>query len=202
MKRPEMKHSYVISSSYTSPSILSPLGSPTSQTPLSRPSAAIVTTTTTTSTTKKVPAKGGREAPVPQPTKPKRTRSRLQKTPSTKPLLRPNIQQTQPEPYPIPAHAYLPPPSPPAIPPSPRRSPYRSIHHLSTLSLTGRPPSRFRFWTTITADGAPPRDSWLESQRRKSKQRTWICWSFWIVIILLVTAVVVTILVLRSHGII
>ncbi|KAF2737701.1 hypothetical protein EJ04DRAFT_510135, partial [Polyplosphaeria fusca] len=44
-------------------------------------------------------------------------------------------------------------------------------------------------------------DSWLESQLKKKKQRTWMCWAFWLVFAILVAGVVVTILLLKSKGI-
>jgi t-SNARE complex subunit (syntaxin) len=55
--------------------------------------------------------------------------------------------------------------------------------------------------TTITAD-ASHRDSWLAQQQRKAKHRTWICWCFWIIFLLVVAGVVVTVLVLKAHKII
>ncbi|CAG5163920.1 uncharacterized protein ALTATR162_LOCUS6578 [Alternaria atra] len=45
-------------------------------------------------------------------------------------------------------------------------------------------------------------DSWLAQQQRKAKHRTWICWCFWIIFLLLVAGVVVTVLVLKAHKII
>ncbi|KAJ4299899.1 hypothetical protein N0V90_005146 [Kalmusia sp. IMI 367209] len=70
-----------------------------------------------------------------------------------------------------------------------------------TLGLSGRPQSRFKFWTSVTADPSH-RTSWLEGQRRKKRQRTWLCWAFWICLLLLVGGVVACILVLRSKHII
>lgn len=72
------------------------------------------------------------------------------------------------------------------------------------ISLTGRPKSSFRFWTTITAGNADVEtsDGWLESQNRKARQRTWICWAFWLGFIVIVVGVIVTVLVLRGKGII
>jgi hypothetical protein len=95
-------------------------------------------------------------------------------------------------------------------PKSPRRPSLAHIHapftrHGNasnlTIGLSGRPPSRFKFWTNITADPSN-RDSWLEGQRRKRRQRTWICWCFWIGFFVLVGGIVAAILVLRSKGII
>lgn len=45
-------------------------------------------------------------------------------------------------------------------------------------------------------------EDWLASQHRKARQRTWMCWFFWVVMIFLVTGVVVTVVVLRGKGII
>ncbi|KAF1952845.1 hypothetical protein CC80DRAFT_166826 [Byssothecium circinans] len=70
-----------------------------------------------------------------------------------------------------------------------------------TLGLSGRPQSRFKFWTSVSADPSN-RDSWLENQQRKSKQRTYMCWGFWGVVACLVAGVVATVLVLKQKGII
>jgi t-SNARE complex subunit (syntaxin) len=71
------------------------------------------------------------------------------------------------------------------------------------VSLSGRPKSAFRFWTTISADAATSRDSeWLEGQQRKARQRTWMCWLFWMVFLVVVVGAVVTVVVLRGKGII
>lgn len=45
-------------------------------------------------------------------------------------------------------------------------------------------------------------DSWLESQKKKQRQRTWICWSFWLCLGVLVAGIVVTLLILKGKGII
>jgi len=131
--------------------------------------------------------------------KPKRTRSKLHKTPSTRPLLRPTLHSPEP-PSPI---ALASPRAEAHAAHGPAPSPAKLFHHnLSTLSLGlysgfhNKP----KFWTTITAD-APRRDSWLVSQRRKARQRTWMCWLFWTGILTLVAAVVVTILVLKARRI-
>ncbi|KAL5118578.1 hypothetical protein ACEQ8H_003429 [Pleosporales sp. CAS-2024a] len=73
----------------------------------------------------------------------------------------------------------------------------------SSLSLSSRPRTLFKTWTTITgpANMVPHSESWLASQKQKSKQRTCICWCFWLVLIALVAAAIVTVLVLRAHGI-
>jgi hypothetical protein len=73
----------------------------------------------------------------------------------------------------------------------------------SSLSLSGRPRTLFKTWTTITgpANVCPHSESWLAGQKKKSRQRTWICWCFWLGLIALVAGVVVAVLVLRSHGI-
>lgn len=88
-----------------------------------------------------------------------------------------------------------------------RKSPLPSLRCPSALSLTGRPRSQFKSWTVITGgvrDHTNPcnRDSWLESQTRKSRQRAWMCWCFWIALLVLVAGVVVTMLVLKSKKII
>jgi hypothetical protein len=70
-----------------------------------------------------------------------------------------------------------------------------------TLGLSGRPPSRFRFWTSISAD-PHNRESWLEEQQRKKSKRTCMCWGFWLVFFAFVAGIVVTILLLKSKGII
>ncbi|KAK7186783.1 hypothetical protein DPSP01_001132 [Paraphaeosphaeria sporulosa] len=70
-----------------------------------------------------------------------------------------------------------------------------------TLAFSGRPQSRFKFWTSVTADPTN-RDSWLEGQRRKRRHRAWVCWTFWICLLLLVGGAVAAVLVLRSKGII
>ena len=71
------------------------------------------------------------------------------------------------------------------------------------VSLSGRPKSAFRFWTTISADAADCRDSeWLEGQRRKARQRTWMCWLFWMVFLVVVVGAVGAVVVLRGKGII
>ncbi|KAF1978907.1 hypothetical protein BU23DRAFT_190464 [Bimuria novae-zelandiae CBS 107.79] len=70
-----------------------------------------------------------------------------------------------------------------------------------TLGLSGRPQSRFKFWTSVSADPSN-RDSWLEGQRRKRRHRTWVCWGFWVCLLLLVGGIVATILVLKSKDII
>ena len=69
------------------------------------------------------------------------------------------------------------------------------------LSLSGRPKQSFRFWTTITAD-ASHSDSWLESQNKKSRQRTYMCWVFWMMFLVVVVGAIVTVLILRGKGII
>jgi hypothetical protein len=71
----------------------------------------------------------------------------------------------------------------------------------SSLSLTGRPRTMFKTWTEITANPVHS-DSWLAGQKKKHKQRAWICWCFWLGVIALVAGVVVAVLVLRAHGII
>jgi hypothetical protein len=70
-----------------------------------------------------------------------------------------------------------------------------------TLAFSGRPQSRFKFWTSVTADPTN-RDSWLEGQRRKRRHRAWVCWTFWICLLLLVGGAVAAVLVLKKEGII
>lgn len=77
------------------------------------------------------------------------------------------------------------------------------------ISLSGRPKSAFRFWTTITAgdvanetNAGIRNDSWLESQQRKARQRAWMCWAFWGVFLVVVVGAVVAVLVLRDRAII
>ncbi|KAF2644438.1 hypothetical protein P280DRAFT_545911 [Massarina eburnea CBS 473.64] len=70
-----------------------------------------------------------------------------------------------------------------------------------TLGLSGRPQSRFKFWTDVSADPSN-RDSWLEGQNRKRKQRTYMCWGFWGVVLLLAAGAVTAVLVLKSEEII
>ncbi|KAF3051269.1 hypothetical protein E8E11_010589 [Didymella keratinophila] len=99
-----------------------------------------------------------------------------------------------------------------SAPPSKRTSRFmaRNGSRLSLgISLSGRPKSAFRFWTTITAgdisdetNAGIRNDSWLEGQRRKARQRAWMCWAFWGVFLLLVVGAVVTVLLLREKNII
>ncbi|KAF2875913.1 hypothetical protein BDV95DRAFT_591334 [Massariosphaeria phaeospora] len=119
--------------------------------------------------------------------------------------------------YPSPQQNQTQPPNPPSPAPLPLSSTIRSpppahrakplTFHPSpssltlTLHLSGRPPSRFTFWTSVTADPST-RDSWLVAQRRKSRQRAWICWLFWLGLSALVAGVVVAVLVLRGKGVI
>ncbi|KAF2822432.1 hypothetical protein CC86DRAFT_78579 [Ophiobolus disseminans] len=130
------------------------------------------------STTPSAPA----PAPIQQKKIPKRQPSKLRKSPSTRST-----------------HPLLTPLSPPA-PPPPTKPPHRCPSSLS-LNLSGRSKAHFHTWTTITADAAR-RDSWLEAQNKKSRQRAWICWAFWGAVIVLVTGVVVAVVVLRAHGVI
>lgn len=69
------------------------------------------------------------------------------------------------------------------------------------VSLSGRPKSAFRFWTTIEAD-APNRDSWLEGERRKARQRAYMCWAFWGGFLVVVVGAIVAVLVLKGKEII
>ncbi|KAF2623191.1 hypothetical protein BU25DRAFT_184612 [Macroventuria anomochaeta] len=110
---------------------------------------------------------------------------------------------------------------PPSLPPTPKsttfapdvnslcskRTSRRFTRTLNTsrlslgVSLSGRPKNGFRFWTTIEANTGN-RDSWLESQQRKARQRTWMCWAFWMGFLVVVVGAIVTVLVLRGKGII
>ncbi|KAF2662036.1 hypothetical protein K491DRAFT_687020 [Lophiostoma macrostomum CBS 122681] len=45
-------------------------------------------------------------------------------------------------------------------------------------------------------------ESWLEEQQRKKSKRTCMCWGFWLVFFAFVAGIVVTILLLKSKGII
>jgi hypothetical protein len=75
------------------------------------------------------------------------------------------------------------------------------LRNPSTLSLSGRRGTVFKTWTEITANHASS-DSWLAGQKKKSKQRAWLCWCFWLTFMVLVAGVIVAVLVLKSHGII
>ncbi|KAF2010615.1 hypothetical protein BU24DRAFT_61806 [Aaosphaeria arxii CBS 175.79] len=70
-----------------------------------------------------------------------------------------------------------------------------------TLGFSGRPNSRFNFWTHVSANPAN-RESWLEEQKRKKSKRTCMCWCFWLVFLALVGGAVAAVVVLRSKGII
>ncbi|KAG9194421.1 hypothetical protein G6011_04456 [Alternaria panax] len=197
------KQSYV-QSSLSSPSH-SPLGSPTSQShpsPAFLPMVQLPSERSSFASSPPSPLSGQvRASQIPREKK-QRPRSKLQKTNSTKPLLRPTVSvQDKPSDR---DHDALSPPQRPLcpLPASPSRSFFRAPN-ISTfsLSLSGRPQSRFNFVTTITAD-ASHRDSWLAKQQRKAKHRTWICWCFWTIFLLLVAGVVVTVLVLKAHNII
>ncbi|KAL6706958.1 hypothetical protein ACN47E_004908 [Coniothyrium glycines] len=43
--------------------------------------------------------------------------------------------------------------------------------------------------------------SWLESQRRKKRQRSCMCWLFWGTVMLLVAGAVAAVVVLRKKGV-
>ncbi|KAF1916507.1 hypothetical protein BDU57DRAFT_234600 [Ampelomyces quisqualis] len=130
--------------------------------------------------------------------------SKLQKSPSrasTRPLL---VQLSQPQRQTCTYnHAHT-----PSSPESLGRPSLKSLRHTSflarrspsALSLSGRPGTMFKTWTTITANPAP-RDSWLAGQK-KSNQRTCICWLFWLCLMLVIVGVVVTMAVLKTHDII
>ena len=227
------KNEYVITSTLPFPEH-SPSGTPTAQThtetsqplrPLSpmRPLSLFF-----------APNTSPQEAPV--LAKQQKRRSRLQKTPSTKPLLRPDIPPptrtisirteratissrpgTQrsnltttiaPAPFstsssrPATQRSNFAPSTLTETPASPARSFFRTGNlSVLSLSLSGRPNSRFNFVTTISAD-ADHSDTWLMRQKKKERHRTWLCWAFWICLLLLVAAVVVTVLLLRAHHVI
>ncbi|EDU43753.1 hypothetical protein A1F97_02038 [Pyrenophora tritici-repentis] len=193
-------------------------------------------TTTTTSTQEKAP-------PSTPSSKQQKRRSKLHKSPSTKPLLRPEIFAPIPPPTrtisiktehtaitsrpgtqrsnATPSIAPAPFSSRPGTrrsnlapsirttqqyttspPISPARSFFRTgnISALS-LSLSGRPNSRFNFVTTISAD-VENSDTWLARQKKKERHRAWLCWAFWGVLALLIVSAVVTVVVLKAHGIV
>ena len=151
-------------------------------------------------------------APTPTSASQEQNTRHLHKSSSTTPLLRPSpLGPNSPPPPPSskPCKPLHPPPpiTPkmhrnPSFPSSPSR-PFFRAPNISTLSLslTGRPSSRFKFVTTITAD-ASHRDSWLVRQKKKERHRTWLCWAFWMVFMLLVAGIVATILILKSRKII
>ncbi|KAF1837123.1 hypothetical protein BDW02DRAFT_181301 [Decorospora gaudefroyi] len=169
-KNKNLKHSYVNPSSFSSSR-----GSPTPQTPALPPMAQLSPFRASFNNHNTYTSS---EPPHPQQS-PRRTK--LKKSPSTKPLLRPILT---PEPQ---------------TPLSPPRSFFRTPN-TSTFNLSGRPSSRFHFVTTVTADGRC-RDSWLVRQKKKERQRTWICCAFWGGLVLVAVAIVVTVLVLRAHGV-
>ncbi|KAH7406547.1 hypothetical protein DE146DRAFT_607762 [Phaeosphaeria sp. MPI-PUGE-AT-0046c] len=206
--RPGLKHSYVYPSNSTCPS--APL-SPTSQCHLSPAFPASPVTSSlsilSASVSTPPPATLRREEPTGNQAATVRRPSKLQKSASrasTRPLLRrqtrtsfslaPNDEEKPP------SHPRLP-PRRPSFPSSLRRPSIPGFRSPSALSFSGRPRSAFKTWTTITAN-PHPRDSWLEGQQKKRRQRTWICWCFWLCVFALVAGVVVTVVVLRAHGII
>ncbi|OAL04586.1 hypothetical protein IQ06DRAFT_99069 [Phaeosphaeriaceae sp. SRC1lsM3a] len=142
---------------------------------------------------------------VRRPSKLKKSASRA----STRPLLRrttrtsfslsPNEEELQQQADEKPHPSF--PPRRPSFPSSLRRPSIPGFRSPSALSLSGRPRSAFKTWTTITAN-PHPRDSWLEGQQRKRRQRTWICWCFWLCMMALVAGVVVAVVVLKAHKII
>ncbi|KAL6161156.1 hypothetical protein ACJQWK_08973 [Exserohilum turcicum] len=54
----------------------------------------------------------------------------------------------------------------------------------------------------MSAQGPKHSDSWLVRQKKKERHRTWLCWAFWMVFMLLVAGIVATILILKSRKII
>jgi hypothetical protein len=130
------------------------------------------------------------DEPIRKPSKLKKSASRA----STRPLLRNQSLNNK--------HKHSPSfPEPLRSPSSLRRPDLSGLRSPSALSLSGRPRTVFKTWVTITADPVC-RDSWLASQKKKSRQRTWICWCFWLCVLSLIAGVVVAVLVLKAHGII
>ncbi|KAF2675853.1 hypothetical protein K458DRAFT_397524 [Lentithecium fluviatile CBS 122367] len=196
--RPDLKHSYVALEICETTNPFSPITTPTSQcpstpsyhhTPLSPVAPRSASPSSAPAATQLGERHRGAEEPHAKgrtPTPP-RTPTRLQKKPSNahaRPTPRPDKSPRRPSL----AHIHAP------------FTRHTNTSHL-TLGLSGRPPSRFKFWTSVTADPSN-RDSWLEGQRRKRKQRTWICWAFWVGFVVLVGGVVAAILVLRARGVI
>lgn len=212
--RPGLAHSYVSPSPPSSP----PLASPASLDPLvpglfASPMDSVLSLPTLQSppAVAFAPEESQRRKRESAPVQPRRQPSKLRKSPSTRstaPLLPPPPPPPK-DPGPRSSPRLNRPKSPsshsfkhryPSLPPTPSRHSFRCP---SSLSLSGRSKSNFRTWTTITGGAdLKNRDSWLESQKRKKKQRTWICWCFWTTAVLLVAGVIVAILVLRAHGII
>lgn len=141
-----------------------------------------------------------------QPTATVRRASKLKKSASrasTRPLLRrTTLTQTSTSLSPDLENPLQPPtPFSQRRPSFPRRPSIPGFRSPSALSLSGRPRSAFKTWTTITAN-PHPRDSWLQGQQRKKRQRTWICWCFWLCVLALVAGVVVAVVVLKKYGVI
>ncbi|KAF2247351.1 hypothetical protein BU26DRAFT_506606 [Trematosphaeria pertusa] len=177
--RPELKHSYV--NSLSTSELPSPIATPTSQSHLS-------------------PAFGSFQ---PQPLSPVAMRPL---SPETAALAQPTAPATPTTPRRLTKSPSV--KAKPRQPKSPRRpslahNPFARHHNSSqlTLGLSGRPQSRFKFWTSVTADPSN-RDSWLESQRKKKRQRTYMCWAFWLCFFALVAGVVVCVLLLKAKKII
>ncbi|CAE7032087.1 hypothetical protein PTNB73_05123 [Pyrenophora teres f. teres] len=257
------KNAYVITSTlpFREPT---PLGTPTAQTPTAtsqpsqpqmsqatplrplspiRPFSLLLSSHPITTITASPPEEASPSTPS---SKQKKRRSKLHKSPSTKPLIRPEIAAPIPPPTRTisiktehatittssrpgtqrsnftPSIAPAPFSSRPGTrrsnlapsilapqqqhPTSPPLSPARSFFRTGnfsalSLSLSGRPNSRFNFVTTISAD-VENSDTWLARQKKKERHRAWLCWAFWGVLALLVVGVVVTVVVLRAHGII
>lgn len=200
----DLKHSYVISLDAPDPTHTDPsshITTPTSDSPLSlafqlRPLSPIPLSTLSPSLDDKWPL----SPEVPSSPLPPRN-GRLQKAPPGS-ALSPTPKSPQAKTAP-PVFSFS----------QPRRPsfahihvPFASSHHhhngsqMTLGGFTGRPASRFKFWTSISADPTN-RDSWLEGQRRKRKQRTWICWAFWLALAAVVGGAVATILILREKHI-
>jgi hypothetical protein len=192
----DLKHSYVITldAPDTAHKDPSPVTTPTSEAPLShsfqlRPLSP--TSPSILSPSLKSPGLDNKwplSSPLASPTTPRNGR----------------LQKARPGEHRSPARKASPPVlSQPRRPSLAHILPFTHHNNSSQMTLggiTGRPASRFKFWTSISADPTN-RDSWLEGQRRKRKQRTWICWAFWLGLAAIVGGVVATVLILRQKGI-
>ncbi|KAF2469161.1 uncharacterized protein BDR25DRAFT_372351 [Lindgomyces ingoldianus] len=184
-QRSELKHSYVTP-------LPSPLSSPCTSTVSARKSPIIVATT---------PLEFNKEMEVEieiqsEPASPTIS-YKSNRTPSTHSK---HLPEHHPSPPRSPPTAFFPCPK---SPPNSHSHPIRHLHNPSTLTLglSGRPPSAFKFWTIVTADGSH-RESWLEQQRKKKSKRTCMCWIFWLVFMGLVAGIVIVVLWLKGRGVI
>ncbi|EAT83093.1 hypothetical protein HBI56_071030 [Parastagonospora nodorum] len=195
---PHLKHSYVDSS--PRPISSAPM-SPTSQCQLFTPTSPVFAPSALRSAQVSTPPPAlTRDAVWNDSEQPTRQPSKLKKSPSrasTRPLLHQHqrntssLQLTPPLPLPLPQ------------PNAPFRTHSSGLRSPSLISLSGRPREVFRTWTTITgpANHGACSGSWLASQKKKSRQRTWLCWCFWLGLMGLVAGVVTAVLILRREGI-